>query len=112
MAANDHQLRAALPLVISIADVRWNLGRQKRNPATVVAKEAFDCGLLLASRRWFGIEPHSLRRGSRTTRAERLPLVRQARTQLVRPARLLPEARWEERPPSPLILCRREAPEC
>lgn len=64
MAANDHDLKAALPLVVNIPNVRGKPGRPKRKPEAFVADKAFDCDSLRSLLRWLGIEPLIPKRGS------------------------------------------------
>jgi transposase len=63
-AANEHDLRAALPLVVDIPAVAGKPGRPKQKPAALVADKAFDCAALRGLLRCLGIEPRIAQRGT------------------------------------------------
>ena len=62
-AANDHDVKAALPLVAGIPAVGGKPGRPKQKPATLVADKAFDSEPLRELLGWLGIEADIPRRG-------------------------------------------------
>jgi transposase len=62
-AANEHDSRAALPLVTEIPAVSGKPGRPKQKPDTLVADKAFDCEALRGLLSWLGIEPYIPKRG-------------------------------------------------
>jgi transposase len=62
-AANEHDSRTLLPLVIEIPGIAGKVGRPKRKPDSLVADKAFDSEDLRTWLRWLGIEPLIPRRG-------------------------------------------------
>lgn len=62
-AANRHDVKALLPLVVKLPAVRGKRGRPKQKPASLVADNAFDCQALRDLLRWLGIRPLIPRRG-------------------------------------------------
>ena len=62
-AANDHDIKAALPLVTEIPAVGGKPGRPKQKPATLVADKAFDSEPLRELLGWLGIEAEIPKRG-------------------------------------------------
>jgi len=62
-AANEHDVRTALPLVVEIPAVGGKPGAPKRKPDTLVADKAFDCEALRRLLHWLGIEPQIPKRG-------------------------------------------------
>jgi len=62
-SANQHDLKAALPLVANIPAVTGKPGAPKRKPDALVADKAFDDTALRGILRWLGIEPHIPKRG-------------------------------------------------
>jgi IS5 family transposase len=64
-AANTHDVRTALPLVIDRPAVAGKPGRPQRNPATLVADKGYDSGPLRSILRWLGIPPRIPKRGQR-----------------------------------------------
>jgi transposase len=62
-AANTHDVRTAVPLVLAAPEVPGKPGRPKRKPAAVVADKGFDSGPLRGLLRWLGIAPRIPRRG-------------------------------------------------
>jgi transposase len=62
-AANTHDVRTALPLVVDAPAVAGKPGRPQQKPDTLVADKGFDSGPLRAILRWLGITPLIPRRG-------------------------------------------------
>jgi transposase len=62
-AANTHDVRTAVPLIVAAPAVAGKPGRPRHKPATVVADKGFDSGPLRSLLRWLGITPRIPRRG-------------------------------------------------
>jgi transposase len=62
-AANTHDVRTALPLVVAVPAVAGKPGRPKHKPVSLVADKGFDSGPLRGILRWLGITPRIPRRG-------------------------------------------------
>ena len=62
-AANTHDVRTALPLVVDVPAVAGKPGRPPQKPDTLVADKGFDSGPLRTLLRWLGITPQIPRRG-------------------------------------------------
>jgi transposase len=62
-AANTHDVRTAVPLVLAAPAVPGKPGRPKHKPASLVADKGYDSGPLRAILRWLGIVPRIPRRG-------------------------------------------------
>jgi transposase len=62
-AANTHDVRTAVPLVLDAPAVPGKPGRPRQKPATLVADKGFDSGPLRGLLRWLGITPQIPRRG-------------------------------------------------
>ena len=63
VAANQHDVKTLLPLVIDIPAVGGKPGHPKQKPCMVVADKAFDDNSLRGLLRWLGIRPVIPRRG-------------------------------------------------
>ena len=62
-AANTHDVRTALPLVVASPAVAGRPGRPKQKPATLVADKGYDSGPLRSILQWLGIRTQIPRRG-------------------------------------------------
>jgi transposase len=62
-ASNQHDLKAALPLVANIPAVAGKPGARKQKPDALMADKAFDDAALRGLLRWLGIEPQIPKRG-------------------------------------------------
>lgn len=62
-AANEHDVKTLLPLVVNLPAVAGKRGAPKRKPEALVADKAFDCEDLRRLLRWLGIEPFIPKRG-------------------------------------------------
>lgn len=62
-AANQHDVKTLLPLVVELPAVAGKPGRPKRMPEKLVADKGFDCEALRDLLRWLGIEPALPKRG-------------------------------------------------
>jgi transposase len=62
-AANTHDVRTALPLVVAVPPVPGQPGRPRHRPATLLADKGYDSGPLRGLLRWLGIAPRIPKRG-------------------------------------------------
>lgn len=62
-AANEHDVKTALPLVVEIPPVAGKPGRPRQKPDTLVADKAFDCQPLRDLLGWLGIKAYIPKRG-------------------------------------------------
>jgi transposase len=62
-AANTHDVRTAVPLVLDAPAVAGKPGRPRQKPATLVADKGYDSGPLRAILRWLGMAPRIPKRG-------------------------------------------------
>jgi transposase len=62
-AANTHDVRTAVPLVLDAPAVPGKPGRPKHKPASLLADKGYDSGPLRGILRWLGIVPRIPRRG-------------------------------------------------
>lgn len=61
-AANVHDIKQLLPLLVNITPVRGKRGRPRQRPDTLIADKAYDSQPLRDTLRWLGIEPKIPRR--------------------------------------------------
>jgi IS5 family transposase len=95
-AANTHDVRTAVPLVLAAPAVPGKPGRPKRKPASLVADKGYDSGPLRSILRWLGIRPRIPKRGQGERGLGRLRWVVERTLSWVHQFRRL-RIRWDRR---------------
>ena len=96
-AANTHDVRTAVPLVLEAPAVPGKPGRPKQKPASLLADKGYDSGPLRGILRWLGIRPRIPRRGEGERGLGRLRWVVERTLSWFHQFRRL-RIRWDRRP--------------